>query len=69
MGHFDAYPALCCQNDEVSTVCTPSISVREGVADTPTDHGSKLPAVVRSSSAQRGILNEVTFSRFAPDYD
>ena len=29
---------------------------REVVADTPTDHASKLAPVIGSSSAQRGIL-------------
>ena len=46
-----------------------SVQVREGVADTPTDHASELASVVRSSSAQRGILIGPCFTRFAPDYD
>ena len=45
------------------------VSGREGVADTPTDDASKLALVVRSSSAQRGILNDIGFGLFAPDYD
>ena len=42
---------------------------REVVADTPTDHASKLAPVVGSSSAQRGILIGLVLRRFAPDYD
>ena len=69
MGHFDAYGYIQCQNDEVSTdVHTPEQS-REGVADTPTVPRSKLPLRDRSSSAQRGILNELGITRFLGDYD
>ena len=55
MGHFRPYPGNFSQNDEVSTVCTTD-TPREGVADTPTDHRSKLLLVICSSSAQRGLL-------------
>ena len=42
-------------------MCT-RVQVREGVADTPTEHVSKLTPVLRSSSAQRGILIEAVYS-------
>ena len=45
MGHFGPYLRVYCQNDEVSTMCTP-----RGRSDTPTVDGSKLPSVDRSSS-------------------
>ena len=45
MAHFDPYPRLYGQNDEVSTDGTP-----RGRSDTPTVNGSKLPSVDRSSS-------------------
>ena len=54
MGHFDPMVDIYCQNDEVSTVCTPmdpSVSGREVCADTPTVDASKLALVDRSSSA------------------
>ena len=68
MGHFDHLTDFIVKMMK----CRPDVHQKqghEGVADTPTDHGSKLPSVVCSSSAQRGILNGVTFQRFAPDYD
>ena len=61
MGRFDPWTEVCCQNDEVSTVCTPSDMSREGVADTPTHVRSKLLLDMCSSSAQRGILIDAVY--------
>ena len=72
MGLFCTQLGLYCQNDEVSPKCAPS-HTRSGRTDTPTDHGSKLPSVVRSSSvlarASHGILNDLGFDCFTGDYD
>ena len=69
MGHFDPWTILYCQNDEVSTVCTPWFQGREVVADTPTVSRSELLLGHRSSSAQRGILIDLGIDRFLGDYD
>ena len=53
----------------MSTDVHTRVQGREGVTDTPTDHASKLASVVRSSSVPRGILNDLGFDPFAPDYD
>ena len=42
MGRFDPWTQVQCQNDEVSTVCTPTGRVREGVDHTPADPADKL---------------------------
>ena len=47
----------------------PQEQSREGCARYPHDTRSKLLLGVAPHLAWRGILNEVTFRRFAPDYD
>ena len=69
MGHFRPYPGHYCQNDEVSTVCTPWFSTRNGRRYPHGHPAASCSWGDRSSSAQRGILNAPGFKRFAPDYD
>ena len=45
----ERYLIVLCQNDEVSTECTPECHAKWS-PDTPTDHASKLAPVIRSSS-------------------
>ena len=72
MGHSDAHSGILVK----MTKCRPYVhtcACREGVADTPTVHASKLAPVHSSSSAQRGpipdILNGLEIERFLGDYD
>ena len=59
MGRFDLQRDFTVKTTKCRRVAHPEKRRywgREVVADTPTEHGSKLPPVLRSSSAQRGIL-------------
>ena len=69
IGLFWPDHGLYCQNDEVSPNVHTPVHDAKGSPIPPLVTADKLLLVTSSSWAQRGILNALVLTRFAPDYD
>ena len=72
MAHFDPYLGLYCQNDEVSPDVHTRLHAKWTVRYPPITRSKLLLGDrphLTSARASGGILNDLTFQRFAPDYD
>ena len=69
MGRFDPWVEVYCQNDEVSTDGTCRCTVDGAVPDLPLVDPSGTLQMSTLARASPDILNDLVFTRFAPDYD